>query len=582
MSGCGVPTEARGPEDGIRPMVAGQAAALRDRYIVVFHRSVLDVDAAVARVGRQYGVGTVHYRYRHATRGFAATIPGPAVEALRNDPQVALVEPDLERRGTTLTTQFSATWGLDRLDQRSRPLDGRYAYAADGTGVTAYIIDTGILPTHIEFGDRARVGYDAFGENGLDCHGHGTHVAGTIGATTWGVAKRAGLVAVRVLGCDGTGSTSSVIAGVDWVAGQAVRPAVANMSLGGDASTALDDAVTAAVQQGVTFVVAAGNSNANACNYSPARAASAITVGATGSDDSRASFSNFGKCLDLFAPGTGITSTWHTSTTAANTISGTSMASPHVAGVAALYLQGAPSASPAAVTSAVLAAATTNIVTKAGSGSPNRLLTNIGFATSPLLPPGAPAALSAQAASASAVTLAWTDVSGEDRYEVEASADGGATFAMTGSAGADLTSLTVTGLTAATAYQFRVRAVNAAGASAYSPVAAATTFPPPPPVFVTSVGGSGAVVSRSAWRATVTVSVADDAGPRAGATVTGTFSVGGSGSCMTNSQGSCQLISGNISTKTASTTFSVTGVSSGGAPYDPSRNTASSVTILRP
>jgi subtilisin family serine protease len=212
------------------------------------------------------------------------------------------------------------------------------------------------------------------GRGGIDCNGHGTHVAGTVGGSTYGVAKGVTLIAVRVLDCSGSGTNSGVIAGIDWVASNRVLPAVANMSLGGGASQAVDDAVARLTGAGVTLAVAAGNENQDACNTSPARAPSAITVGATTSSDARASFSNWGTCLDIFAPGNNITSSWYSSTTATNTISGTSMASPHVAGVAALYLQGNPSATPATVTSAITSTATTGVVTSAGTGSPNRLL----------------------------------------------------------------------------------------------------------------------------------------------------------------------------------------------------------------
>jgi len=325
-----------------------------------------------------YG-GKVKKTYKHALNGYAAEMTEAEAEALSEDPRVAFVEED--QVYTADATQTGATWGLDRIDQRDRPLNGTYVYNWTGSGVRAYIIDTGIRTSHTQFGGRASVSYDAVGDgrNGQDCNGHGTHVAGTVGGSTYGVAKSVSLRAVRVLNCQGSGSTSGVIAGVNWVAANRQLPAVANMSLGGGASSALDSAVNSAINAGVTFAVAAGNSNANACNYSPARTAAAITVGSTTSSDARSSFSNYGTCVDIFAPGSSITSAWSTSDTATNTISGTSMASPHVAGAAALYLQANPGASNATVRNALVNNSTTNRISNVGTGSPNRLLYTLFF-----------------------------------------------------------------------------------------------------------------------------------------------------------------------------------------------------------
>jgi subtilisin family serine protease len=321
--------------------------------------------------------GQLKHVYQHAINGFAIEMSEADAERLSQDFRVKFVEED--GVVTADVTQTNPPWGLDRIDQRNRPLSGTYTYNWTGAGVRVYVIDTGIRTSHTQFGGRASNVFDAFGGNGQDCHGHGTHVAGTVGGSTYGVAKSSLPRGVRVLNCSGSGSNSGVIAGVDWVRNNHIAPAVANMSLGGGASSALDTAVNNLSNAGVAIAVAAGNSNANACNSSPARAANAITVGSTTSTDARSSFSNFGTCLDLFAPGSGILSAWITSNTATATLSGTSMASPHVAGVAALYKQANPSASAATVRNAIVNNATTNVISNAGTGSPNRLLYSLFF-----------------------------------------------------------------------------------------------------------------------------------------------------------------------------------------------------------
>ena len=366
------------PELAPRARLAASPMGAPDRYIVKFRDDVTDPRALAASLVRDGG-GQLHFTYTTAVRGFAATLPPQAIAALERNPRIELIEPDAIM--TASATQTPATWGLDRIDQRDLPLGGSFTYYTTGAGVYAYILDTGILTGHSEFTGRLAGGFTAIsdGLGASDCNGHGTHVAGTVGGTVYGVAKGVTLVPVRVLNCSGSGTTSGVIAGVDWVAINRILPAVANMSLGGGASATLDAAVANAVSLGVTFVVAAGNSNVSACTASPAREPSAITVGATTNTDARASYSNYGSCVDLFAPGSAITSAWYTSSTATNTISGTSMASPHVAGAAALYLQGAPAASPATVTSAIVNTSTANKVTNAGTGSPNRLLYTSDF-----------------------------------------------------------------------------------------------------------------------------------------------------------------------------------------------------------
>lgn len=335
--------------------------------------------------------GSIERTYTAALDGFVLKSSAKkAVSALANDPNIKFIEAD--QTVSINATQNNATWGLDRIDQVNLPLNNRYNYDQDGTGVTAYIVDTGIRTSHSNFGGRASAGFTSIndGQGSNDCNGHGTHVAGTVGSNTYGVAKNVDLVAVRVLGCNGSGSNSGVIAGIDWVTANHVKPAVANMSLGGGASSATDSAVNRAVAAGITMVVAAGNDNSNACNFSPARAANAITVGSTTNTDARSSFSNFGTCLDIFGPGSSITSTWSTSNSATRTISGTSMAAPHVAGVAALYLDDNGNASPSQVQNAIENAAAVGKVSNARTGSPNLLVTNLFGGGNPPPPPPPP------------------------------------------------------------------------------------------------------------------------------------------------------------------------------------------------
>lgn len=409
--------------------------------------------------------------------GFSANLTSAQVAALSKNPKVDFIERD----SYVTISETAQSWGLDRIDQTSLPLNGTYNFARTGSGVTAYIVDTGILANHSEFTGRLITGMTAIndGRGTTDCNGHGSHVAGTVGGTKYGVAKSVTLVPVRVLDCNGSGSWSGVIAGLEWIANQhqgagGATKAVANMSLGGGASSSIDAAVANLSNLGVTVVVAAGNSSKNACNYSPAREPSAVTVGATTNSDARASYSNFGSCLDIFAPGSSIKSAWYTSSTSTNTISGTSMASPHVAGAVALFLESG-AASPASVSTWVKSVASTGKVTSAGSGSPNLLLNTSsltvvdvggGGGTDPEPEATAPSAPTSLAASAgnNSVTLSW-----------RLGANGGSALTehriylsngtYLGSVSGTATRATVSGLTRRTTYSFYVRAVNVVGES---------------------------------------------------------------------------------------------------------------------
>ncbi|MDX2559594.1 S8 family peptidase [Streptomyces sp. TX20-6-3] len=363
---------------------AGAEGTIPGSYIVTLDESAQAETAKGRAVAARFGA-KIKRTYTSAVNGYSVELSEAQARKLAADPAVTSV---VQNRVFTVdgTQPSPPSWGLDRIDQKALPLNQSYTYPdTAGQGVTAYIIDTGVRITHSDFGGRASYGYDAIDNDNTaqDGHGHGTHVAGTVAGTSYGVAKKAKIVGVRVLDNSGSGTTEQVVAGIDWVTRNAVKPAVANMSLGGGVDSVLDTAVRNSIASGVTYGVAAGNDSSNASNYSPARVAEAITVGSTTNTDARSSFSNYGAVLDIFAPGSNITSSWNSSDSATNTISGTSMATPHVVGAAAVYLAANPTATPAQVSTALTTAATPNVVTNPGSGSPNRLLYVGGGTTTP-------------------------------------------------------------------------------------------------------------------------------------------------------------------------------------------------------
>jgi len=347
----------------------------RDAHILALKDSIAESQDKESEVGFVYRTGSLlGFSARLSEKLLKKQLAHPDVKYIEAD-QVVSINFGQEARSPLATiTQSGATWGIDRIDQKNLPLTNTYVYnSSGGAGVDVYVIDTGIFTSHNDFGGRAAFVYNAItNEGSTDGNGHGTHCAGTIAGTLYGVAKQAALKAVKVLSAAGSGTNAGVIAGVDYVTNNKspTRKSVASMSLGGGASTALDQAVTNSITSGVQYAIAAGNDNANACNYSPARVTAAVTVGATTNTDARASYSNFGTCVDIFAPGTSITSTWNTGNTATNTISGTSMATPHVAGVLALHL-GDYSATPAQLKSWIVSTGTSGVVSNPGTGSPN-------------------------------------------------------------------------------------------------------------------------------------------------------------------------------------------------------------------
>ncbi|KFZ78378.1 peptidase S8 [Amycolatopsis sp. MJM2582] len=350
---------------------AGAEGAVADSYIVVLKDgSTADKPSLASKFG-----GAIGRQYTQGISGFSVALKERQAKRLAADPAVAFVEQNKVLRAEATQTN-PPSWGLDRIDQRDLPLDSKYNYSTTASNVNVYVLDTGIRATHTDFGGRVKQGYDFVDNdtNADDGYGHGTHVAATIAGAKYGVAKGASLYPVRVLGSDGSGTTAGVISGVDWITKNAKKPAVANASLGGGASTALDTAVRNSIKSGVTWTIAAGNSNVNAANTSPARVTEALTVAAADRTDRRASFSNYGSVVDLFAPGVSITSAWKDNDTATYTGNGTSFAAPHVAGAAALYLSTHTGATAAQVAQALISASTPGKVTNPGSGSPNRTL----------------------------------------------------------------------------------------------------------------------------------------------------------------------------------------------------------------
>jgi hypothetical protein len=555
--------------------LGGEEFDLADRYIVVFKKDVRNTDALIDEVTRGKGA-QIHYRYQHSIKGFCATIPPQALEGIRRNPNVAYIEADGIASINASQIVNSQRWGLDRIDQSTLPLNNQYVYNYTGSGVRVYIIDTGIRYTHTEFGGRAYFGFDAFGGTGSDGNGHGTHVAGTVGGSTVGVAKAVTLYSVRVLNNQGSGTWSGVIGGIDWVTANRVKPAVANMSLGGGASTSVDDAVRAAISAGVTMVVAAGNDNADAGNYSPARVMEAITVGSTTNTDARSSFSNYGSILDVFAPGSSIYSAYKNSNTSYATMSGTSMASPHVAGVAALYLQNNTTANPSVVRDEIVTYATTNVVTNAGSGSPNRLLYSLLSATVTPTTPNAPTNLQATVVSSNSVQVSWQDNStNEDGFKVEYDVDINFTTSSTEVIpGQNTQSYTVTGLTTNTLYYFRVYAYNNTPAtSGYSNTVSAT------PVSSTYVGVASAVPgttsARNNWTTTLEVTVKDANGntiPNATVTLTWSGGASGSASGTTNTSGQVLLSTSSLNKNVAYVDLSVANITGTNLTYDQTLN----------
>jgi subtilisin family serine protease len=475
-------------------------------YVVLLHRGSVGGARALPDVAAEVtaGGGTVRAMFSSGIDGFAARLPVGLAERLRRDPRVAIVEPDAPVH--LWAEQSNPPWNLDRIDQATLPLDGLYTYDTAGAGVRLFVVDTGLRADHQDFTGRVATGFTAIvdGHGTNDCHGHGTHVAGTAAGSTYGTAKAATIVPVRVLGCDGSGTTSGVVEGLDWVlANGGTTPAVVNMSLGVTDSDALDLAVERVISGGITVVAAAGNAAADACGISPARVAAALTVGATTNIDARAPFSNIGPCLDLFAPGREIISTGLGSPTATATGSGTSMAAPHVAGIAARLLEAQPAATPAQIHASIVETATSGVITDPGAGSPNRLL-HAPVSTPTLTEhetPGPVTDLQLHAGDGR-LTVSFTAPSSDGGTPIthyEYSTDSGTAW-VSPTPATSRSPLTISGLSNGVTYQVSIRAVNATGSGA--PSAVATGVPhtvPDAPRSVSVVAGNQSVTVT--WQA---------------------------------------------------------------------------------
>lgn len=491
----------------LAPMMAKQPGGkyIDAAYIVVLNDDVKEseVDGESDRICKQRNAKK-NRSFKFALKGFTVNLSATEIEEVRKDPRVKYIEQDQIVTTVAIQNTSSVLWGLDRLDQPTLPLSGTYTYEKTGSTVDAYIFDTGIKLDHVEFTGRLLTGYNSvtLGASPNDGNGHGTHVAGTVGGTTYGVAKQIKLIPVKVLGDNGSGSNSGVIAGVDWAVGHHVdgKPAVGNMSLGGGASQASDDAVRRAINDGIVMCVAAGNSNADAINSSPARTPEAITVGSTTSTDARSSFSNYGSVVDIFAPGSAITSAWFTSSTAINTISGTSMACPHVAGVAALYLENNLGTTTAQIETALKSNAVTGLITGLPAGTANRLLQTI-FTPPP--PPDQAPAVPVQASPANAATgvsltanLTWNAAATATSYTLQVSTDQNfASTPLINRSELTTTSFALSGLTNGTVYYWRVNATNVAGTSVWSATRSFTTVISAPAL--SSPANSATNVSRT-------------------------------------------------------------------------------------